>query len=265
MSTCCLPEKAETSLSESRNHLYMHTMSVSLDCPSDAVTQRWGLSFLPVFSSAILVTSPFITLVEAVYTLVLGSATPVGTPGLPAPTVGPPQATTLITSAISGPMPTTSRKVHLHHHLHLHLHPLLLQSLQTKPLPWWLQVYAGGRDKGAAVNVVRYFVMRYNEANRIVIAYNDEMSVGHQGISFHQARLPDGLQAMIKHDDYSNLDSKWSIPFTYSDVSFAHDCWVDLSHQGLSLLFDERGSGSLSNYMSISPRLCVHRPETPSQ
>ena len=132
--------------------------------------------FPQVFSSATLVTSLFTTLVEIVHTLLLGSATPVGTPGLPNPTVSPPQATTLTTSAISRPRPTRSTKSTPAPSPSAS--PATGPELSTKAAT---MVTTGvcGRDKGAAGNVVSHSVVRYNEANRVVIAYNDRVSVGH--------------------------------------------------------------------------------------
>ena len=59
--------------------------TVSFTAAIDYPEITTSVIFPQVFSSATLVTSPFTTLVEAVYTLVLGSVTPVGTPGLPTP------------------------------------------------------------------------------------------------------------------------------------------------------------------------------------
>ena len=69
--------------------------TVSFTAALDYSEITTSVIFPQVSSSATLVTSPFTTLVEAVYTLALGSATPVDSPGLPTPTVSPPQATTL--------------------------------------------------------------------------------------------------------------------------------------------------------------------------
>ncbi len=64
--------------------------------------------FPPIVASSTLVTRPFTTTVEAIYTLVLASVTPVGNPSAGLPATNPSQPTTLKTSITSTSPPLFS-------------------------------------------------------------------------------------------------------------------------------------------------------------